>query len=627
MSAENYEIVERAKNELLFLVSQKFCPEDYARVEEALLFAEDAHRGQRRRSGEPYIIHPIAVARILTAEFGLNAEPVIAGLLHDVVEDTPHTLDEIKNRFGEDVANLVDVVTKHKQPKYRTSKQVDNFVQMLGSLNYDIRAILIKLADRLHNMRTLKSMKFEKQLKIAAETDFFYAPLANRLGLYLVKNELENLSLQYRSPREYALVEQQRNDYVRRHADAADLWIEPIRAAFIKAGISASVRCVPRSVYSLWYRMHQRNVSFKELDFIRIVTICYDSEPDIGIMSEKEQALRIYSIITSLYTEQPQSLTNYIDTPKENGYRSLHFKVMGNEGRWMEVHIQSLKMQEQSSRGCLAESQTGQVQDWIDKFSVVLHDLASQNRGKSVFDDVVTSFYHDDIVVFSNKGEKITLPKGACALDFAYEVHTELGDNAKYALINDHLCSILTPLKRGDRVTIGKDPAAVPKAEYLNYTKTYKARKSIRSYLRKIEQQSKHNHLIRCDKCNPLPGEELLGFRASNGKITVHKRNCPIAISMSSQQGDIIEAVDLPVSKDKVYPATFHIMAVNRNNFLLDLMENLSSKWGLSIDSIESYTKDEIVDCKINLFVHSIDEIENAANDIQNLPDIYEVRC
>lgn len=625
MSEESIEIVERAKNELLFLVSQRFSPEEYQRVEKALLFAEDAHKEQRRRSGEPYIIHPIAVARILTVEFGLSVEPIIAGLLHDVVEDTSHTLDEITSLFGSDVANLVDVVTKQQSHKYKTSKQVDNFVQMLRSLNYDIRAILIKLADRLHNMRTLKSMKVEKQLKIAAETDFFYAPLANRLGLYLVKNELENLSLQYRAPREYALIEQQRNNYVRKHADAADLWIEPIRAAFIAAGINASVRCVPRSVYSLWYRMQQRNISFKELEFIRIVTICFDSEPDIHILSEKEQALRIYAIITSLYTEQPQSLTNYIDTPKENGYQSLHFKVMGNEGRWMEVHIQSLKMQERSSRGCLVDTKIG-INDWIDKFSIVLHDLASQNRDKSVFDDVVTSFYHDDIVVFSNKGEKITLPKGACALDFAYEIHSEIGDHAKYALINDHLCSVLTTLKRGDRVNIGTDPSAMPKAEYLNFTKTYRARKNIRSYLRKLEQQSKHNHLIRCDQCKPLPGEELLGFRSTDGKITVHKRNCPIAISMSSQRGDIIEAVDLPASKDKVYPASFHIIAVNRNNFLLDLMENLSQKWGLSIDSIESYTKDEIIDCKINVFVHSIDEIVNATNDIQNLPDVYEVK-
>ncbi len=625
MGEESYDIVERNKNELLFLVSQKFDPKDYDRVEEALLFAEDAHRGQRRRSGEPYIIHPIAVARILTVEFGLSAEPVIAGLLHDVVEDTPHTLEEISNRFGEEIANLVDIVTKHTRPKYKTSKQVDNFIQMLGSLNYDIRAILIKLADRLHNMRTLKSMKFEKQLKIAAETDFFYAPLANRLGLYLVKNELENLSLQYRAPREYAIIEQQRNNYVRRHADAADMWIEPIRAAFIKAGISASVRCIPRSVYSLWYRMQQRNISFKELEFIRIVTICFDSSKDIEIMSEKQQALRIYSIITSLYTEQPQSLTNYIDTPKENGYQSLHFKVMGNEGRWMEVHIQSLNMQERSSRGCLVDTKSG-IKNWIDKFSVVLHDIASQSRDKGLFDDVVTTFYHDDIVVFTNKGEKVTMPKGSCALDFAYEIHSEIGDHAKYAIINDHLCSILTPLKRGDRVNIGTDPSAHPKPEYLNYTKSYRARKNIRSYLRKLAIQSKHDHIIRCEKCKPLPGEELLGFRARNGKVTVHKRICPIAISMSSQQGDIIEAVDLPVSKDKVYPVVFHIMAVNRNNFLLDIMEKLSHKWGLSIDSIESYTKDDIVDCKINVFVHSIDEIENATNDLQNLDDVYEVK-
>lgn len=619
------ELVEKAKAEFMSVVCVRFSQEEAARIEDALLFSENAHRGQKRRSGEPYIVHPISVARILAAEFGLSSEPVIAGLLHDVVEDTPYTLDDICDRYGEDVASLVGVVTKHTKARYKTSKQVDNFVQMLSSLNYDIRAIMVKLADRLHNMRTLKSMKFEKQLKIAAETDFFYAPLANRLGLYNVKNELENLSLQYRSPHEYARIEQQRDDYVRRHADAAGAWIAPIREALNKEGISASVRCTPRSVYSLWYRMRQTGLSFKELEHIRIVNICFDSSKDSGIMDEKSQALRIYSIITSLYTEQPQSLTNYIDTPKENGYQSLHFKVMGNEGRWMEVHIQSLAMQERSSRGCLVDSKIG-IDDWIEKFRGVLHDLASANRDKSVFDDVVTTFYHDDIVVFSNKGEKITLPKGACALDYAYEIHTEIGEHAKYALINDHLCSIFTPLRRGDRVTIGTANDAHPTQQHLACAKTYKARKSIRSYLRREEVRLTEDKQVRCPQCNPLPGEELLGFRSPDGKVIVHKRNCPIAISMSSQQGDIIEAADLKPRKDRLYPITFHVSAVDRKGFLLDLMNELSHRLGLSIDSIESFTKDYIIDCRIKVFVHSIDEVMNATNNIQNLPDVYQVR-
>jgi GTP diphosphokinase / guanosine-3',5'-bis(diphosphate) 3'-diphosphatase len=623
-SAEDYSLkVTQARDELFRQIELRHSPEEIEQIKKAYFFAEKAHSDQTRKTGEPYITHPIAVARIINDELGLGANPIIAGLLHDIVEDTDYCSEDIRENFGEDVEKLVGVVTKQIKDKYVASKQVDNFNQMLNSFHYDIRALLVKLADRLHNMRTLKSMKVEKQIKIAGETDYFYAPLANRLGLYLVKSELENLSLKYRSPHEYARIEKQLSDYINAHTKSVEEWMEPIRKALYDNGINATVSCDPRSVYSLWYKMHQTKLTFKELEHIRIIQICYDAEKN-NTISEKDQALRVYSILTDLYTEKPFSIINYIDMPKENGYKSLHCKLMGNEGRWMEVHIQSKEMRRVSRYGCLVERETG-VEAWIAKFRDVLRDIADQSKDTQSLEDVVSSFYHDDIVVFAANGNKITLPKGATAIDFAYEIHSDVGEKAKYALINDKLCSIKTVLKRGDRVKIGTDNDANPKADWLRYAQTYRAKKHIRQYLNKQEQID-YTPYILCDDCHPLPGDEVVGFHRPDGSIFVHKCNCRQSILLSSQEGDVIEHVTLKPSTHRTYPVTLKINAVNRNNFLLDLMNEISNKLGLSIESIESYTNDEIIYCQIKLYVHSVEELNAAINDIQQLKNVYEVK-
>ena len=348
-------MVNDARNELFACVSRRFDIDDIERIEKAYELAEEAHRPQRRKSGEPYILHPIAVAMIVANEIGLAANPICAALLHDVVEDTDYTIKDIRERFGEDVATLVNVVTKRKSEKYEISLQVDNYKQMLQSIHYDIRALLLKLADRLHNMRTLKSMLPHKQLKIASETDYFYAPLAHRLGLYQIKTELENLSFRYRQPHEYEELRGQISRYVASHAEAAEAWMNPIRAALGRRGIVASVTCEPRSAYSIWAKMQEDCISFSEVEHIRIVHIVYDNWKQKG-MSEKEMALLIYGVITNLYTEKPGSMNSYLDVSKDNNYRSLHCKLMGNEGRWMEVHIASTDMMKVSNRGCLVWS-------------------------------------------------------------------------------------------------------------------------------------------------------------------------------------------------------------------------------------------------------------------------------
>jgi GTP pyrophosphokinase len=324
---------------------------------------------------------------------------------------------------------------------------------MLQSIHYDIRALLLKLADRLHNMRTLKSMLPHKQLKIASETDYFYAPLAHRLGLYKIKTELENLSFRYRQPHEYEELRGQISRYVSSHAEAAEAWMNPIRAALGRRGIVASVTCEPRSAYSIWAKMQEDSISFSEVEHIRIVHIVYDNWKQKG-MTEKEMALFIYGVVTNLYTEKPSSMNSYLDVCKDNNYRSLHCKLMGNEGRWMEVHIASSEMRRISNIGCLVEREHG-VDRWIENFRGVLKDLADQSRSGGFMADVRSTFYEDDIYVFTPKGKMVVLPKGATAIDFAFEIHNKVGEQMKFAVINDKLCSVKTVLSKGDRVRIG----------------------------------------------------------------------------------------------------------------------------------------------------------------------------
>ena len=316
---------------------------------------------------------------------------------------------------------------------------------------------------------------------------------------------------------------------------------------------------------------------------------------------------------------------DYIKNPKRNGYRSLHCKLMGNEGRWMEVHIGSSEMLRRSNYGCLVEREIS-LEGWIQKFKEILRDIALHKQENEFMKDVVTTFYPDDIIVFTSEGNRITLPKDATALDFAYETNSYIGEKAKYAIINDKLCSIKTSLRRGDRVKIGTDEHTHPKQEWLDFVKTYKANFYIRQYLRNAQLEKAPSPYILCTDCNPLPGDEVIGFRQSDGKIYVHKCNCPKSISLSAQQGDIIENVDLSQLEDEQYPVSLSIKGVDRDMFLHDLIEEVSNQMKLSIKKIESDTLDEIVNCRLDLYVHSIKELNEVENHLKQIPGIHEVK-
>lgn len=618
-------MVSDAKKELFDCVDKRgFTSEEIDRVHRAYDLAEEAHRPQRRKSGEPYILHPIAVAMIVANEVGLGANPICAALLHDVVEDTDHTVKEIREMFGEDVAMLVNVVTKRKADKYETSLQVDNYKQMLQSIHYDIRALLLKLADRLHNMRTLDSMLPHKRLKIASETDYFYAPLANRLGLYRIKTELENLSFRYRLPNEYDEVKGQIARYVKAHADAAEAWMAPLRDALERRGIEATVVCEPRSAYSIWAKMQEDSIAFSEVEHIRIVHIVYKNWKQKQ-MSEKEMALLVYSIVSNIYTEKPGSMNSYLDVSKDNNYRSLHCKLMGNEGRWMEVHIASSEMRRIANIGCLVEREHG-VDRWIENFRVVLKEIAEQGKNGGFMEDVRSTFYEDDIYVFTPKGKMVVLPKGSTAIDFAFEIHNKVGEQMKFAVINDKLCSAKTVLRKGDRVRIGTDEVPSIDKSWLDSVVTYKARNGIRRFLN--HQANKVNEeFLRCPVCKPIFGDEIIGFKLSDGRTEVHQCHCRKAIEKAAQSGDcIVEDVSMAQFEQMAFPIHFHVKSVNKDQLLLTIVSLISDRMALSLGNLHSTIVDDIVSTDFEVYVHSHSEIQELKDAIAALPNVYGLR-
>lgn len=616
-------------------MEQSISAEDMRRVRDAYALAAEAHKEQRRKTGEPYIIHPIAVARIVAEELELGANPVIAAFLHDVVEDTDYTIEDIRERFGDDVAFLVGVVTKQKKDKYEKSKQIDNYFQILASVQYDVRAILIKLADRLHNMRTLDSMRRDKQMKIAGETDYFYAPLANRLGLYPIKSELENLSFRYRCPREYAEIETLLENEKTVNKANIDAFVETIHQVISPLYRQAYVEVRYRTPYSVWRKMQTNGCDFNHVDGKHYIRIVFDSTtmetehtstmnmPQIPFNKhdEKKKAIWIYSDLTSVFKEHPGSVANYIDAPKENGYQSFHVKLLSKQGMWEEVHISSERMVRNSRLGCTAERTEANVSLWIEKFKEVLKDVAFHSKDMDYMDGVTSSFYPDDILVFTPKGKGIILPKGATALDFAFEIHSKIGMHAVYSRINGKLKSVKTVLYRGDSVEIGTDENSLPETDWVDHVLTYKAKRHLRSYLSSLSCIE----YKRCPHCHPLPQDEVIGFKDAEGDLTLHKRNCPTAIRIASQQGDSIVAVEFDENEKFLYPVRVQIRSVDRYHLLSDIIECITERLHLFINKLTTETIDRIAICSIDFTVHSANELDCAIKSISAIKGVDEV--
>lgn len=611
--------IENSIQALFSSISERLSTEDMVRVERAYLLAAEAHSEQKRKTGEPYIIHPIAVARIVAEELELGANPIIAAFLHDVVEDTDYTIEQIGERFGADVARLVAAVTKQKKAKYQHSKQVDNFRQILESVSYDIHALLVKLADRLHNMRTLSSMRSDKQMKIAGETDYFYAPLANRLGLYHVKSELENLSFRYRCPREYleleALVERD-IEQKRPHIEA---FIAKMSEILTAKGLQARTEVRYRRPYSIWRKMQANHCDFMHVPGRHYIRIIY---PQSEQYSEKEYALKIYAALTDYFKERPGSVSNYINAPKENGYQSFHVKLLREQGFWEEIHISSERMVRNSRLGCAAERTEQNVHKWLEKLKAILRTDVAVN-GIQFMEGVTSSFYNDDIMVFTPAGQGIILPKNATALDFAFEIHSDIGRYAHYARINGRLCSVKTQLSRGDCVEIATDRSIDPQPDWLGAVRTFKAKKALHLF---FAAQPKLEYL-RCRHCHPLPGDEVVGFKDEKGDITLHKRGCSTAIRLASEQGDSIvnDLTSFAEREDMLYPVRIRIRGIDRYHLLSDLIFCITEQLHLSMSGISTETVDHIGICTIDFAIHSLSELEEAIASIANIDGVDEV--
>lgn len=476
----------------------KLKPGGKAQIRTAFQMAAEAHKSMRRKSGEPYILHPIAVAKICVEEIGLGIRSTICSLLHDTVEDTDVTLEDIQREFGSEIARIVDGLTKISNViDINASKQAENFKKILLTLTDDPRVILIKLADRLHNMRTLDSVKRESQLKIASETVYVYAPLAHRMGLYNIKTEMEDLAMKYLEPEIYREIVRKLAETKRERTRFITEFIKPLKEKLEENNFKAEIYGRPKSIHSIWTKMKKKEVSFEEVYDLFAIRVIIDSPPE----KEKEDCWKIYSMITDEYTPAPERLRDWLSNPKANGYEALHTTVMGPEGRWVEVQIRSKRMNEIAEKGLAAhwkykEGTTDESR--FDKWFQQIREMISNQETDSVdfLQDFKTSFLAEEIYVYTPKGDVKMLPVGSSALDFAFSIHSAIGGKTIGAKVNHKLVPISHKLRSGDQVEIITSNKQKPSEDWLNFVVTSKARGRIRDALkeekRKIAEDGKY---------------------------------------------------------------------------------------------------------------------------------------
>jgi len=487
---------------------------DKRMIRKAFDMALESHAAMRRKSGEPYIYHPIAVAQIAAEEIGLGTTSIVCALLHDVVEDTDVTLEDIEREFGKKVAMIIDGLTKISGVfDTNSSLQAENFRKMLLTLADDVRVILIKLADRLHNMRTMEFMPRDKQLKLSSETIYLYAPLAHRLGLYAIKSELEDLSMKYMERETYQFIKNKLNEKKAEREKFIRDFIEPVKKVIEGQGLTADVFGRPKSIHSIWNKMKKKAIPFEEVYDLFAIRIILDSTPE----HEKADCWKAYSIVTDQYRPNPDRLRDWISSPKANGYESLHTTVMGPRGQWVEVQIRTKRMNEIAEKGFAAhwkykESSTDSGLDqWVQKVRDLLKNPDS--NALDFLDDFKMNLFSDEIFIFTPKGALIQLPLNATALDFAFEIHTDVGASCIGAKVNHKLVPLSHKLQNGDQVEIITSSKQVPKEDWLNFVVTAKAKAKIKSALKEEKRKIAET------------GKEILERKMKSLKITYNSEN------------------------------------------------------------------------------------------------------
>lgn len=474
----------------------EYTAEDQQNIRKAFMIAVKAHEDMRRKAGEPYIYHPLEVARICAQEIGLGATSVICALLHDVVEDTPYTIDDVEANFGHRVAYIIDGLTKIDGifEQGTLSLQAENFKKMLLTLSDDVRVILIKLADRLHNMRTLDAMPKHKQLKIASETSYLYAPLANRLGLYSIKSELEDLSMKYLEPDIYLEISEKIIKTEPERSKFIENFIAPIRQKLQEKGFDFTITARIKSAYSIWNKMKKKGIPFEEVYDLFAVRIILDTP----LEKEKSDCWQVYSIVTDFYRPNPDRLRDWISTPKSNGYETLHTTVISGDGKWVEVQIRTKRMNEIAEKGYAAhwkykaegninEQETG-LDEWLMKIRDIIEN-AKNNNALDFLTDFKLTLFNEEIFVYTPKGEMKTLPVGATVLDFAYNIHTELGNTVIGGKVNHKLVPLNYKLSSGDRVEIITSKKQAPTEEWLAFANTARAKSHIKQYFKEEKRK------------------------------------------------------------------------------------------------------------------------------------------
>ncbi len=705
-------------------IHPKFTKDKLAMVDKAFKFANAAHNGVKRKSGEPYIIHPIAVAKIVTHDMGLGATSAISAILHDVVEDTDFTVRDIKNMFNKKIANIVDGLTKLSGDF--DSRQAMTLKKMLMTLSDDVRVILIKIADRLHNMRTLDAMPPHKQVKIAGETLYLYAPLSHRLGLYSIKNELEDLSLKYKHPEEYNQILYRLHDQESKRNFLVDEFIQPIKERLEDEKIESTINGRLKSKFSIWEKMQKKGVTFDEVYDILAIRIVFTPKPKV---SEKRQCFDILSLITDIYTPKPDRIRDWITTPKANGYESLHVTVMGPQGKWVEVQIRTQRMEQIAEYGFAAHykykgaaSIEQELEKWLEHIREVLQSPDSD--AFEFLDEFKLNLFSSEIIIFSPKGEMFNLPKSSTVLDFAYEIHTDLGNKCIGAKINQKLVPASHVLNSGDQIEILTAENQEPKIEWLKFVTTAKAKSKIKNAfklekrkhiskgkkiieqalkkvnmpptadalkritgyfnlsnkdqlysqvgmgfievddLNKMLKKKAENILIRYWKltfsrkkkegeedksnidqkkpyilkekkeqtsyslakcCNPIPGDDVIGYISSNDHILIHKKECPKAEIFLTSHGEKIVTAKWTNFKKLSYLTKLKLSGFDRIGVVNEVTTVISKLHNINMRTIKFDTHDGIFEGELYIYVHNSGDLQNLIGKLEKIKGIDKI--
>ena len=715
---KDYEVIARDYADLKEAARKRCADQDEVdQIQRAFEFANEAHKGVRRRSGEPYILHPIAVAKIVVSNIGLGCKSIIAALLHDVVEDTEYTVDDLKSLFGEKVATLVEGLTKIKtvldneDKAERKSMQAENFKRILLTLNDDARVVLIKLADRLHNCRTIEFMPDHKRDKILSETMFVFIPLAHRLGLYGIKSEMEDIWLRYKEPEAFHDITEKINRNIAYKDQEINDFIEPIQAALEKAGFMFEIKKRVKTPYSIWRKMNTKGVPFDQIYDLYAVRIIF--EPDENSKdTERDQCYHIFSILTSLYRYKYDRMRDWVNSPKSNGYEALHCTLMSYAGFWIEVQIRSHRMNEIAEKGIAAHwaykkdgfagEGESEMDKWINKIKDILlnRDINALELLEIIHNDLIQS----EILVFTPKGEQRSIQKGATALDFAYAIHSQIGNKAIAAKANLRLVPLSYVLKTGDQIEIITAENERPKKEWLQFVKTSRARKAILDQVKSerqtyikigvkmfekrlkeigktlndkvihslmeefeifdtnpdemyfkigcgmisldgleeklkkyfginresyfvIKNPESNNKFVLATCCTPILGESVVGFKSSDGTITVHTRTCSNANNLAAKFGDKIVSVkwDTELNSGSSYLARISLKGTDRIGMINDITRVTSTEHNVNIRRFYLGTEEGIFDGYIDLYVHDIDDLENLILKLRNIKGVESV--